>query len=76
MDNWMGMTWHFSRLVWSLVSRGTPKFIYMVIKKELIAYCNAYNIPGVKSKVPPEDLDVAKRAREVFTQFTIFWNTQ
>lgn len=44
----------------------------MVIKKELIAYCNAYNIPGVKSKVPPEDLDVAKRAREVFTQFTIF----
>jgi hypothetical protein len=20
MDNWMGMTWHFSRLVWSLVS--------------------------------------------------------
>jgi hypothetical protein len=35
----------------------------MVIKKELIAYCNAYNIPGVKSKVPPEELDVEKGSR-------------
>jgi hypothetical protein len=35
----------------------------MVIKKEVIAYSYAYNIPGVKSKVPPEELDVEKGSR-------------